>query len=74
MKCPVCSQEYNCPCDNCMKNFPDRLPKFIKTYTPVYMESCPNCGMSQTIDAWFNEEGRQQDEYKKTQEGLSETK
>lgn len=62
MKCPTCSQKYNCPCANCVKNFPNRLPKFIVTDGPPYMESCPNCGDTRTLDAWFEEEGRQHDE------------
>lgn len=59
MKCPTCSQKYNCPCVNCVKNFPNKLPKFIAIEGPVYQESCPNCGEIRTLDDWFEEEGIQ---------------
>jgi hypothetical protein len=63
MVCPKCKTEYVCPCASCK-------PRTHSTWTvreegDLYFEKCPGCGFEQEINDWFEEEGRQYDEWKK---------
>lgn len=64
MKCPNCKIDLNCGCNSCMKHSPDKPNKMIRTGDET--EKCPGCGLDQSVEAWFAEEGRQYDELKST--------
>lgn len=75
MYCPKCKAELNCGCKSCMGHSPDKPNKMIISDIVQgihdgndWNESCPCCNYTMSIHQWFDEEGRQYDEYKQKEE------
>ncbi len=60
MNCPMCFQKLVCGCESCQKHFPAKEDeKYIITLDDGYCQKCPNCGFTQGMDAWSDDELKQ---------------
>lgn len=56
MFCPVCLRTSYCPCESCIKRWPDDSPRYIRINMTEdhnnWDDKCPHCGFTASVNWW----------------------